>query len=75
MFQGKKVCPIMLLGNYGMIQITILNLFPKGCGRKTIISKFTEKNGEQINYKGEEIILRLTMVENGIFFFLCSKFR
>ena len=65
-FQNKRVCPIMLIGNYGMIQVILLNLFPKGCGRKTIISKFIEKNGEQLNYKGEDILLRLDLEEDSI---------
>ena len=65
-FQNKRVCPIMLLGNYGMIQVILLNLYPKGVGRRTIISQFIEKNGEQINYKGEDILLRLDLEEDSI---------
>ena len=65
-FQNKRVCPIMLLGNYGMIQVILLNLFPKGVGRRTIISQFIEKNGEQLNYKGEDILLRLDLEEDSI---------
>ena len=65
-FQNKRVCPIMLIGNYGMIQVILLNLFPKGVGRRTIISQFIEKNGEQLNYKGEDILLRLDLEEDSI---------